>query len=188
MPRRPLPHALEAVVAPAPLPPVPGTIPRPALVARLAGLAPRPLTLVVAPTGYGKTTLLREWAARERRAVAWLTLEPADADPRRLWRRLAAAVGAPRTTSGDALLNELAAGGEQVLVLDDHQAVGGRACDEALALFLERLPENVSAIVVSRWEPGLEPGSAAAAGEVGRLGPEDLRLDRRELAAVAAQA
>src|SRR4051794_41193656 len=109
MPRRPPPYALEAVTRRAPQAPAPPTTSRPALVARLAELARRPLTLVVAPTGFGKTTLLREWAAGDTRAVAWLTLEAADADPRRLWRRLAASLGAPVPASGDALLNELTA-------------------------------------------------------------------------------
>src|SRR5512133_923974 len=98
MPRRRLPYASEAALdapaRPAQQAPAPPTITRPALVERVAELARGPLTLVVAPTGYGKTTLLREWAAGEGRAVAWLTLEAADADPRRLWRRLAGALDA----------------------------------------------------------------------------------------------
>src|SRR5215216_7253109 len=60
---------------------MPGTVPRPRLTRRLASAKSLPLILVSAPAGYGKTTLLREWAANDERPFAWLTLGAEDNDP-----------------------------------------------------------------------------------------------------------
>src|SRR5215218_7574367 len=67
-----------------------GLVPRPRLITRLAGDPSVRVALLVAPAGYGKTILLSEWARRETRPVAWVTLEPADGDDP---ERLARAVG-----------------------------------------------------------------------------------------------
>jgi ATP/maltotriose-dependent transcriptional regulator MalT len=188
MSSRPDARALEAQAqqAPGPGPPRPETAARPALAARLGALSRRALTLLVAPTGYGKTTLLSDWATAESRAVAWLSLEPADGEPRRFWRRVASAVapvpGAPVVDETVArILNELALGPELVLVLDDYHAVDSRACDETLGFFLERLPENVCVVLASRFEPELELGSLPSSGQLGRLTADDLRLNVPEI-------
>lgn len=198
MPTRPTLRTLEQ----APYAPPPGpapVVPRPALVERLRALSRRTLTLVVAPTGYGKTTLLAQWAAAEERHVAWVALAPADAEPHRLWRRVAhavtaalpalAAADAPAGTTADralaALVNALTDGPELVVVLDDYHALGG-ACDETVGYFLERAPENVSVVLAARSRPPLELGSLPSRGEVGLLAAGDLLLDRETTAAAAA--
>src|SRR5262249_25019589 len=129
---------------------------RPRQIDRLTRLSSRKLTLLAAPTGYGKTTLLSSWAAGETRPVAWLTFGPDDGDPVRLWslvgRALASASpgleGCTELFSGrrlvlleravPLLLNTLAGLPEQiVLVLDDYHAVSSGPCNESVAFFLE---------------------------------------------------
>ena len=74
-------------------PPQPGFVPRPRLTARLdEGLACG-LTLVCAPAGFGKTSLLADWTHRGQRPVAWLSLDAGDNDPARFWRHVVAALG-----------------------------------------------------------------------------------------------
>ncbi|HTP11138.1 MAG TPA: hypothetical protein VMP08_22945, partial [Anaerolineae bacterium] len=68
------------------LPQPPGGVSRPALIERLdAGLA-RKVTLISAPAGSGKTTLIGEWLAQQSRPVAWVSLDSGDNDPVRFWR------------------------------------------------------------------------------------------------------
>src|SRR5215475_4979718 len=69
-----------------------GFVPRPRLLARLAQGVDRGLTVVCTPAGFGKTTLLGDWARRSRRPVAWLSLDGGDNDPARFWRYVAAAL------------------------------------------------------------------------------------------------
>src|SRR5919202_1827853 len=70
----------------------PGFVPRPRLVERLEEGLARGLILVCAPPGFGKTTLLADWARRSGRSAAWLSLDAGDNDPARFWRHAAAAL------------------------------------------------------------------------------------------------
>jgi LuxR family maltose regulon positive regulatory protein len=134
------------------------SVSRPHLLARLdEGLRlGRRLTLVAAPAGYGKTTLLGEWANRcaadlsGRRAVAWLTLDEADGDPARFWAYLVAALRtalsldipdalpspqSPQMTAlMTALINQIGARAESVLlILDDYHLATAQPVQDALA-------------------------------------------------------
>src|SRR5262245_34531581 len=175
--------------APAPPPPRrPDLVDRPALAARLTALSRRKLTLLAAPTGYGKTTLLAGWAAAESRPVAWLSLTAAEGDPARFWARAAGALAAvrpelaaPAAAFGTRrvalleralplLLNELAETPEQiVLVLDDYHLISRAGCHEALAAFLERLPDTIRVVVSTRYDPPLPLARLRARGELGEL-------------------
>src|SRR5215471_14072091 len=119
-----------------------GLVPRPGLLARLTQGVGRGLTVVCTPAGYGKTTLLGDWARRSRRPVAWLSLDAGDNDPTRFWRYLGAALERvqpgtdapviellrgplrpPLEAVPTAVINALTAvpgEGEVVLVLDDY--------------------------------------------------------------------
>jgi LuxR family transcriptional regulator, maltose regulon positive regulatory protein len=119
--------------------PRPGFLPRPRLTQRLTEGTALELVLVCAPAGFGKTSLLADWARRSQRPVAWLSLDEGDNDPARFWRHVAAALDRVRPVDADrvaallqglqptsfeavvtALVNELAGVAEEVvLVLDD---------------------------------------------------------------------
>jgi len=123
--------------------PRPGFLARPRLPTKLAHGTARELTLVCAPAGFGKTSMLGEWARDRHRPVAWLSLDQGDSDPARFWRYVAAALDAPRAgiyQKAAALLqgpqqppleavltvlvNELVAlPDEVVLVLDDYHLI-----------------------------------------------------------------
>jgi LuxR family maltose regulon positive regulatory protein len=78
----------------------PGTVRRSSLVERLAGSDPRPIVSVVAPAGYGKTTLLSQWAERDGQAFAWVSVDEADNDPKVLLSYVAEALDAVEPIDG----------------------------------------------------------------------------------------
>ena len=146
--------------------PRPGFLARPRLLQRLTEGTAGALTLVCAPAGFGKTSLLGDWARRSRQPVAWLSLDGGDSDPTRFWRYVAAALDGLRPGVGqrvDALfqggqppleavvtlvVNELVEGsGEVVLVLDDYHLVEGPAVHQSLELLLERLPSQLRLVL-----------------------------------------
>ena len=132
-----------------------------------------PLTLVTAPAGYGKTTLLATWAADQRTPVIWVTLDEDDRDPIRLWTHLAAGASrasrglgsealarlrgfGPKTEVGavDSLLTRFAAYGKPlVIVLDDLDAIGGEESARSIEQAVAGLPANVRLIAASRSDP-----------------------------------
>ncbi len=137
-----------------------------------------PLTLLSAAAGWGKTTLLAAWARTHPHQIAWLSLDALDDDLARFWIAVFAAlrtclpgVGTtalamlrspqppPITAVVTALLNELAAVGEQgapiVLLLDDYQLIGEQAIQDSLLFFLEHLPASMHLLIASRVDPDL---------------------------------
>jgi LuxR family maltose regulon positive regulatory protein len=166
--------------------PQPGFVPRPRLAAALdEGLA-RQLVLVCAPAGSGKTVLLADWAGRDGRLVAWLSLDVADNDPARFWRHVVAALdrvrpgiaeragsllGAPAPPSFEglvtALVNELAAqpGEDEVLlVVDDYHLIEAQPVHASLEFLVEHLPPGLDLVVASRADPPLPHGCGPAGG------------------------
>ncbi|NJD60760.1 MAG: LuxR family transcriptional regulator, partial [Anaerolineae bacterium] len=138
-------------------------VPRPRLIQRLNLGLDEKLSLISAPAGFGKTTLVSEWIAGCARPVAWLSLDEGDNDPTRFMTYLVAAVqtiaaniGAealaalqsPQPPSTEAiltaLLNETARVPDNiVLVLDDCHAIDAKPVAHALAFLLEHLPPNM---------------------------------------------
>ena len=186
-------------------------VPRPALVALLNdGLAAgRPLTLIAAPAGYGKTTLAAQWTARLDRAVAWLALDEADDDPLRFctyfvaaMQRVHPAIGAellPALLAGQlpplamlaaTLLNDLEAalapnpsGLGLVCVLDDFHAIQDPAI---LSLVQELLAHPLAGLhlcLVTREDPALPLGRLRARAQLTEVRAADLRFDEAEAAA-----
>ena len=140
-----------------------GLLQRPDLVERLRSGRERTLTLVCAPAGYGKTTLLAQWAAADadRTAFAWVSLDAMDSDPARLWGHVIAALQEVHGRAGERSLVAFAAGPRAiaetglpllvdelsdcppvVLVLEDWHVVASRACDETVGVFVDRAPER----------------------------------------------
>ena len=104
---------------------------RPALVQRLADPSGPPLVVLVAPAGYGKTTLLREWEGRDPRPFAWVTVDEHDQDEERLRASVDDAVDAALDGAAHAAF---------VVVLDDAHALCSRAGLDALAAMADELP------------------------------------------------
>jgi LuxR family maltose regulon positive regulatory protein len=162
--------------------------------ARLLGLLDEvvaaPLTLVVAPAGTGKTTLLAGWAAEAASPVGWLSLDDGDADAARLEAGICAAVatlapgprraGTPPTPSTVAELldgAEGSAGSPAVLVIDDaHVVDAGPAAAELLAGVLRNLPPWLHVVVASRRELALPLDRLRGRGQVGEIRFTELRF------------
>src|SRR5918992_647430 len=185
----------------------PKLVARPRLVESLTRGRGRRLTLPSAPAGFGKTTLLNEWAksrADGQRYVAWLSLDEADNDPVRFLAYLVAALRRtveegfgegilaalrspqpPRLEAlSAALLNEMAAlPGELDLVLDDYHLIDSEAVHGIVSFMLERLPENVHLVVSCRVQPPLPLARLRARGQMTKLGAAELSFTREEAAA-----
>ena len=163
------------------------TVPRTALVNRLRA-STAPLATVLAPAGYGKTTLLAQWAARDGRPVAWLTLDHADDDPAALERNVARALaslplGRLPTAGGSAAARLgaalLSAARPVALVLDDVHVLRSRGSLALLAMLAEHVPDGSTLVLAGR---GLRLGiaRARAAGRLFELRTEELALTQRE--------
>lgn len=170
---------------------------RPRLLGALRASDGRRLTLVSAPAGFGKTTLLTAWLRESPgNAVAWLSLDAADNDlPRFLTylvgalRGVEAGVGEgvldalrtpqlpPTETLIGLLVNDTAALAKRViLVLDDYHVIDAGAVHEAVTFFLEHLPGNAELVVSSRTDPPLPLPKLRARGELTELRAADLRF------------
>ena len=179
-----------------------GFVPRPQLLARLVAGRERKLTLVCAPAGWGKSTLLSEWSAspEESRPFAWVLLDPADSDPVPFWLYVIGALrsvqpglgtvplAALRSAGRDVvdvvvapLINELAAlAAPRVLGLHDYQRVRGEAIHASLGFLLRHLPATLHVAIASRVDPPLPLGGLRAAHEVTEIRAADLRFDEAE--------
>ncbi|HET6939692.1 MAG TPA: LuxR C-terminal-related transcriptional regulator [Nocardioides sp.] len=171
-------------------------LPRPRLHALLEAAVTAPLTLVVAPAGTGKTSLLRSWAADTALPLAWLSLDEEDRDPQQLWRGVLAALegvapgcttavagllgrpeGLPEAVS--ALLDDLEARDyeSKVLVIDDVQLIDeDHAVDSLLAVFVQHLPAWLHVVAASRREPRLPVHRLRARGLLGEVRFPELRF------------
>jgi LuxR family maltose regulon positive regulatory protein len=201
------------------LPIRPELVSRPRLIERLnAGLTmrdafSRALTLVSAPAGFGKTTLVSEWVAGCERLepkvhAAWLSLDEGDNDPARFMacmiaalRTIEANIGkgvlgalqSPQPPSAEAILTQLineitATPSRIILVLDDHHTVESSLVDNALAFLLERLPPQMHLVIASREDPHLPLARLRARGQLTELRAADLRFTTSEAARFLNQA
>ncbi|MBV9356490.1 MAG: AAA family ATPase [Chloroflexi bacterium] len=172
------------------------------LLERLAMVRRHTVTLLAAPAGFGKTTLLVAWEAEvaTRLQVAWVSLEPGDADPIRFWTCVLTALQARRPGLGvaaqtllqgaqpaaieaflDALLRELDAIPEPlVLVLDDYHVVQSPVVHAGLRYLLERLPAGMHLLLSTRSDPPLPLARLRANDQLLELRAADLRFSRDE--------
>ncbi|MBN9390932.1 MAG: helix-turn-helix transcriptional regulator [Chloroflexi bacterium] len=186
-----------------PLPP-PKSVFRPRLIERLnAGLNHNhKLTLVSAPAGFGKTTLVTAWLTSHDRPVTWLSLDEGDSEPGRFLTYLVAALqkikpnlGAglievlqsPQPPSNEiilsALLNETTAiPGNFFLVLDDYHLIESRPVDKVLTFLLEHLPPQMHLVITTREDPQVPLPRLRARGQLTELRANDLRFTAAEAA------
>jgi LuxR family transcriptional regulator, maltose regulon positive regulatory protein len=185
----------------------PNLVARPQLTAALEREPGRKLTLISAPAGFGKTTLLVEWL-RERAGgegyVAWLSLDEGDNDPVRFLSYLVASLGksvgegfgegvlaalrSPEPPRMEAvlvaLINELAdLPGEVAVVLDDYHSIDSENVHWIVTFLLERLPENIHLVISGRVDPPLPLARLRARGQMMELHAADLRFTPEEAAA-----
>ena len=160
---------LERSVAPVTRaqPPVtgPDVVSRPRLLALLESGAGRGLTLLAAPAGFGKTTLLAEWASTTEGPVAWLSLDDTDGDPAVFRADVAEALRARR--------------GPAALVLDGYERIAGTPGEEALWRWVAGAPDTLRIVLCGRVRPEVPAG---VAGDLLEIGPADLRMTDAEAA------
>jgi len=185
------------------IPPVrPGLVPRPRLIQRLdEGLRlGHRLTLVSAPAGFGKTTLLSEWVARCGRPVVWLSLDEGDNAPKRFWAYVVAAFQTVLPRVGEAtlavlqlpqlppaeailtpLLNDLAAGpNDVILVLDDYHVISAEAIHEGIAFLLDHQSQGLHLGLSTRAAPPFSIVRLRARGQLTELRDAGLRFTAGE--------
>ena len=174
-------------------------VPRPSLVGRLM-LSDEPLVVISAPAGYGKTTLLHQWAAVDERPFAWVGLSGSDNDPARLAEHLEQALLATGALCRRRLVlsttleragtdvrwgvgshpTEIAAVvpalSPVVIVLDDSQELTDPTATALLETTLDCLPQASRLVFAGRARPRLPLGHLQVQGRVLRMGPEDLSL------------
>jgi LuxR family transcriptional regulator, maltose regulon positive regulatory protein len=183
----------------------PNLVARPRLIAKLEPEAGRKLMLISAPAGFGKTTLLGEWAASrsDEQCVAWVSLDEADNDPARFLSYLVAALQTVEEEIGEgvlsslrapgsppvealtgALINELAdVPGTLAIVLDDYHLIDSDNVHGIVAFLLERLPSNVHLLIASRIDPPLPLARLRARGQTTEINATDLFFTREEAVA-----
>jgi LuxR family maltose regulon positive regulatory protein len=167
------------------------------------GLRARPgtrLTLVAAPAGAGKTTVLAAWRAAETKPIGWVSLGDGDNDPVVLWAYVLAAlrsacpgievssspeiVGASRLVESflPDLINQLAAYGDAGLVLDDFHRVTSGPARESVAWFIDHAPSTFQLVLATRSEPAVPLTALRARGELVELRAADLEFTAPEAA------
>jgi LuxR family maltose regulon positive regulatory protein len=185
-------------------PPVrPGTIRRSSLIERLARDDSRPIVSVVAPAGFGKTTLLSQWAERNGQAFAWVSVDEQDNDPKVLLSYVAEALDAVQPISGrvfEALASPVSSVPGSVvprlgsafasmaapvaLVLDDVHALHNSECRAALSVLADHVPGGSRLVLAGRDRPPLRIARLRAEGRILEIGPADLSLTVADAAAL----
>jgi LuxR family transcriptional regulator, maltose regulon positive regulatory protein len=181
----------------------PGIVSRTVLVERLLASHAEPIVCVVAPAGYGKTTLLAQWAERKGRRVAWVSVDRRDNDPVVLLSYLAVALDrvepidpgvfqalaapgvsvpatvVPRFASAVSAMTEPVA-----VVLDHVELLDNRECLDVVAELAVRLPAGSQLVLASRRTPPLPVALLRAQGQVAEVGADVLAMDQPEARAL----
>ena len=173
----------------------PGTVRRSSLIQHLEQGGSRPIVSVVAPAGYGKTTLLSQWAERNGQSFAWVSVDEGDNDPKVLLSYVAAALDAVEPIDErvfDALASPVSSvpgsvvprlglafssmTSPVVLVLDDVHVLQNSECRAALSVLADHVPDGSRLAFVGRAPPPLRIGRLRAEGKIMEIGPDDLSL------------
>jgi LuxR family maltose regulon positive regulatory protein len=188
-------------------PPRKNLVSRPRLVERLNAGLDKKLTIIAAPAGFGKTTLLSEWIPQSFRCVSWLSLDEGDNDLARFWayfitslRQLRSDLGegalailqslqAPQIASVlTTLINDITAFPDAfAIVLDDYHLIDSRPIHEALTYLIAHLPANMHMVITTRVDPPLPLARLRARDKLTELRANDLRFTADEVAAFLSQ-
>ena len=181
----------------------PNLVARPRLIERLNDGLTRPLTLVSAPPGFGKTTLITAWLEPQPLPAAWLSIDERDNDLARFLMYLVAALETIQADVGRQALNRLhsrrtpslesvmtllsndiaAIQHDIVLVLDDYHLIELQTIHEAMAFLVDRLPPSIHLVIATRADPPLPLARLRARDQLVELRAPDLRFTPDEAAA-----
>lgn len=177
-------------------------IDRPTLLAKLNSGLQRKLTLLAAPAGFGKSTLISQWVHGVERPVAWLTLDEHDNDTTRFLAYVIAALQQIQTSCGlqalallyapqpppletllTTLVNELALVPQPfLLVLDDYHLIKAEAIHQSINFLLAHLPPQAHLVIAGRREPPLSLARLRVAGDLVEIHAAELRFSVAEVA------
>jgi LuxR family transcriptional regulator, maltose regulon positive regulatory protein len=177
-------------------------VPRPRLTEQLNEGLECKLTLISAPAGFGKTTLVSEWVASCKQPVAWLSMDEGDNDPVRFLSYLVAALQTIKAGIGEGalavlqspqpppteailtvVLNEITTIPDPfIFVLDDYHVIDSKPVDSVLTFLLEHLPPQMHLVIATREDPNLPLARLRARGQLIELRAANLRLTSAEAA------
>jgi LuxR family maltose regulon positive regulatory protein len=162
----------------------------------------RPVTLIAAPAGYGKTTIVTQWLASVFRpaSVAWISLDMSDNEPVRLWTDIANALDRAGCVIARDIPGFIASGGHDMVtavlprivdaiaalaedvtvVVDDFDSVRSAECNEQIDFFIKHLPANSHLVLITRADPTLRLGRLRAAGQLSEIRADDLAFNSDE--------
>lgn len=183
--------------------PRPNLIARPRLVGRLNAGLDKKLTLIAAPAGFGKTTLLSVWIPLSPRCVTWLSLDEGDNDPTQFWTYFISSLQSLRPDLGASalallqspqapplpatltvLINGLSAFPDAfAIVLDDYHLIDSRSIHEGLTFLIDHQPPNMHLVITTRADPPLPLARLRARDKLTELRANDLRFTAEEAAA-----
>ncbi|HLZ63376.1 MAG TPA: LuxR C-terminal-related transcriptional regulator [Ktedonosporobacter sp.] len=189
-----------------PRPPLP-FVSRPRLVAQLQQAMKRQLTVIAAPAGFGKTTLLSTWLQDTSILPAWISLDSGDDDPHRFWSYTLTAldtvrpglseIGLPLLQSPQpppleiiltAVINSLATlSGELVLIFDDYHVITAHTIHTSVTFLLDHLPAHLHLVIATRADPPLPLARLRSKGQLVEIRATDLRFTRQEAATFLSQ-
>ena len=175
---------------------------RPRLLERLEAGAVGPATVVCAPAGYGKTTLVSEWVHQRQQPAAWLSLDAGDNDTSRFWSYLIAALQTLREGMGElalallqspqppspeavltAMINEIASFPQDFsLLLDDYHVIDTEPIHKAIAFLIDHLPPHMHLVITSRVDPPLQLAGLRGRGQLAEIREADPRFTSEEAA------
>jgi LuxR family transcriptional regulator, maltose regulon positive regulatory protein len=197
---RPHRAAFDLVITKLQRPPLqPGIVQRTSLMDRLRRNDSRPVVSVVAPAGYGKTTLLSQWAERNGQAFAWVSVEEPDNDPKVLLayvaealdgiepldQRVFDALASPVSSVPGSVVPRLVSAFWSMttpvaLVLDDVHMLHDRECRDALSVLADHVPDGSRLVMAGRAQPPLRVARLRVEGKILEIGPSDLSFTRSE--------
>ncbi len=180
--------------------PRPKAVLRPRLTKRLSESLYRKITLISAPAGYGKTTLLCEWLADCGRPAAWLSLEEGDSELTRFLTCMISSLQSLEKDIGEgvlamlqtpqlppteliltALLHEIAAISTPfILVLDDYHAINSKPVDDAVYFLLDHLPAQMHLVMTTREDPSIPLARLRVRDQLTELRAADMRFTLSE--------
>lgn len=181
-------------------PPRPNLVPRPRLIEKLNKGIAREFTLISAPAGFGKTTILSDWIHQSEMPVAWISLDKGDSDPVHFLNYLIAALQMIEASSGRAaltvlqspqppsvesilvnLINEITDIPQDfALILDDYHLIDTKMIHNTIEFLLDHLPQQMHLVIASRADPPLPLARLRVRNQLSEFRASDLSFTTDE--------